>query len=88
MTRVLGFCVTVTKALRTFVPFNYVGRLDSCLGDLVVGYQVKSTNRRESQEDCSTKERQKEKGKRQREKTSIGAFFINTQLQLGEEEAS
>lgn len=40
MTRVLGFCVTVTKALRTFVPFNYVGRLDSCLRDLVVAYRV------------------------------------------------
>lgn len=36
-TRVLGFCVTVTKALRTYVPFNCVGRLDSCFGDLVVG---------------------------------------------------
>ena len=36
--------------------------------DLVVGYQVKSANRRESQTDCSTKERQKEKGKRRREK--------------------
>ena len=37
MTWVLGFCVTVTKALRTRVPFNYIGRLDSCLCELVVG---------------------------------------------------
>ena len=34
--------MTVTKALRTCVPFNCVGRLDSCLRELVVGYQVKA----------------------------------------------
>src|SRR5438128_4447299 len=61
MTRVLGFCVTVTKALRTCVPFNCVGRLDSCLRDLVVGYQVKSANRRESQEDFSTEAKREAK---------------------------
>src|SRR2546427_12878742 len=64
MTRVLGFCVTVTKALRTCVPFNCVGRLDSCLRDLVVGYQVKSANRRESQEDFSTEAKREAKGTR------------------------
>src|SRR5438128_7061907 len=64
MTRVLGFCVTVTKALRTCVPFNCVGRLDSCLRDLVVGYQVKSANRRESHEDFSTEAKREAKGPR------------------------
>jgi len=33
--------VTVTKALRTCVPFNCCGRLDSCARDLVVGYRFK-----------------------------------------------
>ena len=40
MTRVLGFCVAVTKALRTCVPFNCCGRLDSCVRYLVVGYRI------------------------------------------------
>ncbi len=53
--------MTVTKALRTCVPFNCVGRLDSCLRDLVVGYQVKCANHRESHEDCSTEARREAK---------------------------
>src|SRR5215216_2251335 len=35
MTCVFGFLVTVATLRRTHVPFNYFGRLDSCLRDLV-----------------------------------------------------
>jgi hypothetical protein len=48
------------------------------LRDLVVGYQVKSANRRESQEDCSIKERQKEKGKRQKERGERKQVICNS----------
>src|SRR6266404_3925337 len=61
-TRVLGFCVTVTKALRTHVPFNYVGRLDSCFHELVCWLTAVGPSENVAQRKGKGK---KSKGKRQ-----------------------